>query len=80
MFVVKIEFTVCYTRQITALTFFAIYIFTDISIKIRLGNRATLGPLRKFIEYCRIVELSSEPLLFHKQETGKELGFASTVS
>ena len=24
---------------------------------IRLGNRATLGPLRKFIEYCRIVEL-----------------------
>ena len=23
----------------------------------RLGNRATLGPLCKFIEYCRIVEL-----------------------
>ena len=30
----KIEFTVCYTRQITALIFFAILIFTDISIKI----------------------------------------------
>ena len=28
----EIEFTVRYTRQITALTFFAILIFTDISI------------------------------------------------
>ena len=26
-------------------------------IKARLGNRATLGSLRKFIEYCRIVEI-----------------------
>ena len=29
----KVEFTVCYTRPITALIFFAILIFTDISIK-----------------------------------------------
>ena len=31
---IKVEFTVCYTRPITALIFFAILIFSDISIKI----------------------------------------------
>ena len=30
-----------------------------VRIIVYLGNRVTLGPLRKFIEYCRIVELLS---------------------
>ena len=40
---------------------------------IRLGNRANLGPLRKFLEYCRIVALLlvKEPFYlgsFHLEE------------
>ena len=34
--------------------FFYIFLMT---VYTRLGNRATLEPLRKFIEYCRTVEL-----------------------